>query len=233
MDGTIKLPVFGTVKKGTAAVGGAAIAGIFLFLWWRQHKTDQAAQAAGSATTPQTAAPQGIDPGFFAAGDGGAGIGNLGDGGGGPQGPGNFRTNADWAQYAEEHLTGLGNHAQVVGNALGKYLTGQPLTPDQVSIVQEAIAFAGYPPLSGPDGHPPGYLTATPPHKPPGGKVRVPGVLGRNSRTAERIIRQAGLVPRAPAGHRASWIVGHQDPAPGTRVSKGSTVVIEPPAWHK
>jgi hypothetical protein len=73
-----------------------------------------------------------------------------------------FTTNAQWAQYAEQYLVNTeGANAGNVGLALGEYITGTPLTSDMVAIVQSAIAVAGYPPISGPNGNPPGYVTST------------------------------------------------------------------------
>jgi hypothetical protein len=76
---------------------------------------------------------------------------------------GGFATNAEWAQYVEQYLVdNEGSDAPTVGNAIGKYLTGVPLTdPDWVSIVESAIAIGGYPPVSGPNGNPPSYTTSS------------------------------------------------------------------------
>lgn len=75
--------------------------------------------------------------------------------------PGGFVSNAQWAQYVEGYEENtMGADPTTVGNAIGKYITGQPLTNDtMVSIVQSAIAIGGYPPVSGPNGNPPGYST--------------------------------------------------------------------------
>jgi hypothetical protein len=75
-------------------------------------------------------------------------------------GPGNFADNAEWAQYVEAYITTtLGGDPATVGNAIGKYLTGQPVTPDQVTIVNEATAYGGQPPIAGAAGDPPGVNT--------------------------------------------------------------------------
>jgi hypothetical protein len=66
-------------------------------------------------------------------------------------------------------VNNLGADAPTVGNAIGKYLTGQSLTADQVGLVQSAIAIAGYPPVSGPNGNPPSYITGTIAPPPPSG----------------------------------------------------------------
>jgi hypothetical protein len=84
--------------------------------------------------------------------------------------PGSFTSNAQWAQYVEQYeVDTMGADAPTVGNAIGKYITGQPLTTDtMVSIVQSAISIGGYPPVNGPNGNPPGYITSsTTPTTPP------------------------------------------------------------------
>jgi hypothetical protein len=63
---------------------------------------------------------------------------------------------------AEATLAQMGYNPITVGNALGKYLSGQGLTPDQESIVQAAIGFEGQPPQP----VPPPHLVPEPGHKP-------------------------------------------------------------------
>lgn len=76
--------------------------------------------------------------------------------------PGAFTSNAQWAQYVEQYLeNNMGADPTTVGNAVGKYITGQPLTTDtMISIIQSAIAIGGYPPVAGTNGNPPGYATS-------------------------------------------------------------------------
>ena len=79
-----------------------------------------------------------------------------------------FTTNGQWAQAVEDYLVNtLGSDAQTVGNALGKYVTGQPLTVAQQSVVSAAIAFEGYPPVSGTGGRPPAMNVTPAGHPPP------------------------------------------------------------------
>jgi len=76
-------------------------------------------------------------------------------------GPGSFTNNAAWAQYVEEYLVDTeGADAATIGNSIGKYITGQALSTDMISAVQNAIAIGGYPPVAGTNGNPPGYVTA-------------------------------------------------------------------------
>lgn len=65
-----------------------------------------------------------------------------------------FTDNASWAQYAETALGSNGGDA--IAAALAKYLSGQPVTTDQQTTIEEAIAIANYPPVAGGSGNPPG-----------------------------------------------------------------------------
>ena len=197
LEGTVKLPGIGPVKKKTAAFGGVgAVAFVLAVYWYRQRKAAAAAAAApssagaaGSVTDPAgntcsavnpatgycpgTAEDQAALAGTASAGApfdtsslDGAGLSGYYYGSGGavqanPPGPQNFADNAEWAQYVEAYLTSsLGGDPAAVGNAIGKYLTGQPVTSDQVTVINEAIAYGGSPPQSGPSGDPPGINTA-------------------------------------------------------------------------
>jgi hypothetical protein len=275
LQGTIKVPVVGQVKK-TWAAAGLGILGIILSVAYIRHAKAKTAAAAPAGTgiqgglnyaandpyppdgtTGDPTDPNSIDPasgityGDEQAGYGATayGLGGLGGGtpGGGYVPPGGsaggppFSTNAAWMQAAESWLVdNLGSSPSVVAAALGKYLAGAQVTAAQETIINEANGAMGMPPVAGKDGHPPGIrVVADRDHGGPGGggggggKVKVPNVIGKPHEQAEDIIRQAGLVPHAPAGNRVSWNVGSEHPRAGTQVSKGSTVVLAPPAARK
>lgn len=142
-----------------AVYGGVGVAVVGGVLWWRNH-------SAGSSTASTAAtAPGGsslIDPATGipyadeTAGSVGGSSGYSGLGYGYPTSDitgstlsagTSFTTNAQWAQAVEAGLTGLGYDALAVGSAIGKYLLNQPLTSDQVTIVQTAVAEYGPPPV--------------------------------------------------------------------------------------
>jgi hypothetical protein len=54
-----------------------------------------------------------------------------------------------------------------LADALGKYISGQPVTPEQTSLIQQAIAIADRPPLAGPTGYPPSINTESVTNPPP------------------------------------------------------------------
>lgn len=57
-----------------------------------------------------------------------------------------YTSNSGWAQAATAGLTDVGYDGPTVSTALGAFLTGTPLTPAEVTIVNAAIAEYGRPP---------------------------------------------------------------------------------------
>jgi hypothetical protein len=167
------------IPKPVAIIGaGAIVIGGAVYIRGKQSASaaNAAAATAGANTgiDPATGYPYGsaedasalgsqssyINPADGIVGDpfASAGFASLGTTSGGPP----FTSNAQWSQYVEQWLVStMGGDPATVGNAIGKYITGQPLDQGMVSIIQESIAFAGYPPVSGPNGNPPSYTTAT------------------------------------------------------------------------
>ena len=269
LEGTVQLPVFGTVRKKTAALAGGGAVVFVLGVWWyRQRKASQAAAATGAsgATSggavtdpagnscaalnpatgfcPGTPADQqaqaGLGTGAFDTSGLGGGLSGFyyggGSGGTGPAvqstapGPGNFADNAEWAQYAENYMiTTLGADPAATGNALGKYITGQPVDTAGQNIIQEAIAIAGYPPVAGQGGDPPGIKTVTgpppPPPPPPAQKITVPYLIGERVENADSALQALGL--KSSFGARkpgTPYTVKASSPAAGAKVARGSTV---------
>ena len=265
LEGTVKLPVFGTVRKQTAALAGAGSVVLVLGIWWyrqRKHSRAAAATAASGAASgsmvtdpagntcaavspatgfcPGTAEDQQAQagPGAFNTSGLGGGLSGFyygGGAGGGPAapgsppGPGNFADNAEWAQYAENYMiTTLGADPAATGDALGKYITGQPVDPAAQNIIQEAIAIAGIPPVAGPGGDPPGIKTShgpPPPPPPPQRNVTVPYLIGERVENANSALAALGL--RSVFGARrprTAYTVTATSPKAGAKVARGSTV---------
>jgi hypothetical protein len=55
-------------------------------------------------------------------------------------------TNAQWARVVADYLNGLGDVPSLVATALSKYLAGQPLSPAETSVVNQALTYGGTPP---------------------------------------------------------------------------------------
>lgn len=143
------------------------------------------------STDPATGMTYGDEQAYGTAGPGYAGYGYAG-GLGSPLGAGTpgaeFTSDGQWAQYAQGYLTGqAGADPATVSAALGAYITGQPLTAAQQSVAEQAIAFAGYPPVAGSSGYPPSIqLQAT----------AAPAAAG----AGQAIVTQAGWGTGVPIG---------------------------------
>lgn len=131
-----------------------------------------------------------------------------------------YATNGQWAQAAEDYLSStVGADTTTVAAALGKYVTGQALSSDQVSVIEQAIAFVGYPPVNGPDGYPPQIRTQPPPA---GGTTPPPSTAPPPTSTSPPPATpppSAPATPATPGGVRATAYTNYIDvgwaPVPG------------------
>lgn len=243
LEGTVKTP-FGTVQKKTALlIGGGAvlIVGIGYYRSKKAAAANAAAQTATDATNAANDPSAGIDPAtgfpYGSAEDAAAlaqqqglsynpysPLGGGSPGGQYPQVGPPFSSNAAWGQYCEQTMGS--NGSDTIAAALGHYLTGSPLQSGESTIVDQAIAIAGYPPVAGPNGMPPALNTNNPG---PGGNVTVPNVVGMETDAGQRAIVAAGLKVNRPQKlqpGRGSTITS-ESPSAGTSVASGSTVTIQ------
>lgn len=163
----VQLPVVGAIPKKSLLIGGGAAAALIAFLYIRKRKAAPAAPGTtGTDTAGTDAAGTGdyADPGlqdtsmgptygstgYYDPNSGQWVYGNTGTG------QAAATTNAQWSQNAIAYLGQQGADTGALSAALGAYLAGQPLTADQVSLVDQAIAVEGYPPVAGANGYPPG-----------------------------------------------------------------------------
>lgn len=168
---TVTVPGFGKVKKAYAWAGAAVVA-VLAVVWYRGRGGGSAAATGGvtdpdgnvcGALNPATGFCPGT-PGDLAASGSAAGAGGDSGGGGASTvdatGTGSgppFASNAAWSQYAIAYLVDNENrNPATVGDVLGSYLTGgQVDAATEEPVINDAIAVAGYPPVSGADGYPP------------------------------------------------------------------------------
>lgn len=249
------LPVVGKVPKGWVVVVVAGSVGAIGYVLWRRHQAGTTAAAttttAGTAgdpyppdgstgnpsdpnsTDPETGMTYG-DEQLYGGGYGGTGLGAFGfpgsTAGGGVTGgpvPGGgppFSNNTAWFAYVQQQLNGIVDPGALTA-ALGEYLTGSAASPDQVSLIDQAIAAAGYPPVAGANGYPPNIKQGP---GGGGGKTPVPNVVGQNWMGAIHQLQAAGFKPSPsakPSG--AKDPITSQSPAAGTPADKGSTVKIK------
>ena len=127
-----------TPKKAVVVIGG--IAGVYVA--WRWYAARKASAAAGAAPTPvdtsNTGAAQGSVSGYTNPG----GIPQTSTTSSAPA------DNAAWTAKVVSDLSGIGYDGQAVALAVGQYLAGQPLTPDQQAIIRVAWGYDGKPPQS-------------------------------------------------------------------------------------
>lgn len=190
LDGSVKVPVFGEVPKKTALLVGGGIALLVGIMYYRGKKASAAAAsvaAAGSSEiNPATGFAYGSpeDAAAMAAQAAYVTPGGVGTGGGGSPGqPTGFTSNGQWAQAAEQYMQAEGLIAEptALASALGKYITGRQANALDQDLIHQAIAFQGFPPISGPNGYPPSINTSTDPvptppptQTPPAGKLPAP-----------------------------------------------------------
>lgn len=137
MADTVSVPAVGDVKKKYVMISGALVAGIVGYAWW---KRGTAAPADVPAYTEEDVTADGV-----ADTAGGSAGGSANSGGADHNDEGVITSDSQWAQRASEILSGAYDPA-AVAEALGAYLTHQPLTTAQAAIVRAAIGQFGYPP---------------------------------------------------------------------------------------
>ncbi len=124
-----------TPKKAVILIGGGAAAYV-AYRWYGARRASASVAAATPVDTANSAAAQGSASGYTNPG---------GIPGQAPAAAG-LTDNAAWTATVEQDLAGLGYDGQAVALAVGLYLSGQPLTPDQQAIIRVAWGFDGKPP---------------------------------------------------------------------------------------
>jgi len=179
LSGQVTIPGTKAKVPKAAAAAGIALVAIFAIMYYRNRKAKTATAAAGTTVTDPDGnvcaalAPSGYCPGTpndvayqaSTSGTSGGGFGGGGSGGGiigtpvptqvttGPP----FTSNAAWSQYVIGLLsTPTGSFDPgTVTNAIGAYIDGVQVTTAQETIINDAIAIGGTPPVAGTNGFPP------------------------------------------------------------------------------
>lgn len=262
LDGDIKILGQSFPKKGV--VIGVGVVGVAAVYYIEKRKNANAVagavaagQADGSTIDPETGFEYGSteDQAALAELSGGAlpvqnsssfqtgnviGYDQFGNPIYSNQGSGQFTDNGTWTQAALAALVNADPQIDsgVISAALGAYINGQPLTPDQISIVNQAIALENKPPQSGPTGNPPGWLTVTVPPTgggtgggggtgtPPPVMVTVPNVVGERAETGIAKLKAAGFQVHTSSviNPKNTYSINSMTPGGGSKAAAGSTI---------
>lgn len=136
---TVTLPGIGAVDQKYVYAGGAVVAGIVGYAWWRRSQEPPPASWADVDPADLIPSTEHVSPG---------GGSNL------PPSTGDGRplitTNDQWAAAATDRLSSIGYTPQFVAEALGAFLARQDLSALQAAAVLAAKAQLGEPPVGGP-----------------------------------------------------------------------------------
>lgn len=215
LTGSVKIPGIGEIPKKQAAIGGAVLAVLLGIVWYRHRAAAAASNTAPPPTGDAAGAGLASDPYPPDGTTGNAGDPNSTDpatgqtygdedtsyygstgtaGGGGGSLAQQVTSNAAWSQAAQGYLVTADPAIDpgTIASALGAYVTGSPVTADQQTIIEQAIAFEGYPPVAGPSGQPPSINLA------PGGTGTGTGGTGGTGTTGGTGSAGGGTGPAAP-----------------------------------
>ncbi len=132
----VQLPAVGKVPRTWLYVGGAAVAVVVAYAYWKRHQ---------AAADPELV----VDPATGATGE--TGYRNPAPQSGttvpAPGGdPNAITTREQWTAAVVATLSNLAVDAQFVSLAISKYLDGRALTADEAAIIRQGWAFHGKPP---------------------------------------------------------------------------------------
>lgn len=164
LEGTVKTP-FGAVQKKTALILGGGVVILGGIVWYRQKQQAKTATPNSDQTgeiDPATGFPYGSaeDAAALAAQ---TSYQSASSSSSSSSTSTSFTTNAQWSQAAIEYMlsNGLVADSTALSTALGKFLTGAYVTDSQVSLIEQAIAVEGKPPVAGTNGYPPSLNRST------------------------------------------------------------------------
>lgn len=140
---TVNVPAVGAVSKRTVYVGGAVVAVLVGYMYWRHRKNAAAATTSVDTTTGTVG-----DTGFVNPVPNAVGGGQTIDTTGGTA----VTDNATWTQKVLADFQSQGGiyDPLFASETLGKYLDGQALTQDEANLVRAAWGLEGHPPQGSP-----------------------------------------------------------------------------------
>lgn len=143
-----------------------------------------------------------------------------------PGGP-PFSNNSAWSDWVIQELQTEDPSINVgaLVNALGAYLDGRPVTAAQKTLIFDATAIGGDPPVAGPGNYPPNVRTSG---NGGGTTETVPGVVGKDADAALEVLKDTHLTGKLSEDRKPgkTYLVTAQAPAAGKRVAEHSTVTL-------
>lgn len=141
---TVAVPVVGQVERKWLIGGGALVAVLVGYAYWRRRGSTSSTGIDPNAIDPLTgltyAAEAAQTSGYVNPNPGASGADTVTD-----TSTTAITTNVQWSNAVESALGGIYDEAFIT-STLGKYLAGQPLTSDEAMLVRAAWAFVGHPP---------------------------------------------------------------------------------------
>lgn len=137
----VNVPAVGKVDRKWVLAGGAAVAGIVVYAYWRRSQAPAVEPGSEEQLEDAGYVPSDWSPDAF--------VGATAPGGEtyDPQLPlESVTTNAEWSQRVVDLLEGVGYERNKAAATVGKYLSGQPLDTTEKLIIQTALALLGNPP---------------------------------------------------------------------------------------
>jgi hypothetical protein len=144
-DAKIKLPGIGEVQRKYVLIGGAVVAVLVGYAWWRNSTGNSAGQGSGVAGTDLTAGQLPGTDGYSNPVPGASGSDSV------DQGTTSTTSDQSWAADAAAELAGRSDYdGPFISATIAKYLNGQTLTATEAELIRVAWAFAGRPPSNPP-----------------------------------------------------------------------------------
>jgi hypothetical protein len=135
----VNVPGIGGVKRGWLIIGGLAVSAGVIYAYWRSSAGGTVPPSEGDILAEDLA----YEPDAYAGATlpGGAAYDPDSEGNQTPL------TNAEWTQRVVDMLVNISGYDPMqASTTVGKYLSGQPLTPAEKLLIQTAIALLGPPP---------------------------------------------------------------------------------------
>lgn len=133
---TVTVPGVGPVRRAYVVVGLVVVVGVVGYAYLRRNKRSNASVAAYETADGTLSAPIGYQNPAPTSPP--SGVVDTEDGA--------ITDNSSWSRAAIAELEGLGYNPGYVATILGRYLSGQMLTPTEADVVRAAYAAVGMPP---------------------------------------------------------------------------------------